>query len=150
MRALLQRVAKAKVVVDGKVHNEIGKGLLILLGVEFEDTEEDARWLCGKIAKMRLFPDQDGVMNLSVQEVGGEFLVISQFTLHASTKKGNRPSYYKASKPHHSEPLYEYFMEHLWMESDLPVKGGKFGADMKVHLVNDGPVTIWIDSKNKE
>jgi len=99
---------------------------------------------------MRLFPYQDGVMNLSVQEVGGEFLVISQFTLHASTKKGNRPSYYKASKPHHSEPLYEYFMEHLWMESDLPVKGGKFGADMKVHLVNDGPVTIWIDSKNKE
>lgn len=150
MRALLQRVSQAQVVVDGKVHNEIGKGLLILLGVEFEDTEEDAHWLCGKIAKMRLFPDLEGVMNLSVQDVEGEFLVISQFTLHASTKKGNRPSYYKASKPHHSEPLYEYFMEHLWMESNLPVKGGEFGADMKVHLVNDGPVTIWIDSKNKE
>lgn len=150
MRALLQRVSEAKVVVDDKVVGQIGRGLLVFLGVEFEDEEIDADWLSGKISKMRLFPDSEGVMNLSVKDVAGEFLVISQFTLQASTKKGNRPSYYKASKPNHAEPLYEYFMEKLWMESDLPVRSGKFGADMKVHLINDGPVTIWIDSKNKE
>ena len=149
MRALLQRVSAAKVVVDGKVHNEIEKGLLILLGIEFEDSEEDARWLCSKIAKMRLFPDQDKVMNLSVQEVGGEFLVIAN-SLYTQVPKRQQTELLQSLKTHHSEPLYEYFMEHLWMESDLPVKGGKFGADMKLHLVNDGPVTIWIDSKNKE
>jgi D-tyrosyl-tRNA(Tyr) deacylase len=99
---------------------------------------------------MRLFPDNEGVMNRSLKDIGGQCLVISQFTLHASTKKGNRPSYMKAAKPLHAEPLYEYFMEKLWMESDLPVKGGRFGADMKVQLINDGPVTIWVDTKNKE
>lgn len=150
MRALLQRVSEASVVVDGTEIGAIEKGLLVLLGVEPADTEEDADWICGKIARMRLFPDSEGVMNRNVMEAGGQFLVISQFTLHASTKKGNRPSYMKAARPSHAEPMYEYFMEQLWHESNLPVKGGKFGADMKVNLINDGPVTIWIDSKNKE
>lgn len=150
MRALLQRVSQASVTVDGKVQNVIGKGLLIFLGIESEDTEADANWLSSKIAKMRLFPDSKGVMNDSIMDTQGEFLVISQFTLHASVKKGNRPSYYKASRPSHAEPMYEYFMERLWMDSGLVVKSGTFGADMKVGLINDGPITIWMDSKNKE
>ena len=150
MRVLLQRVSEAKVVVDNQTVSQIGNGLLVLLGVEKEDTEEDGNWLCQKIAKMRLFPDSEGVMNRSVVDVNGEFLVISQFTLQASTKKGNRPSYFRAARPEIAEPLYELFLEQLWHTSDLPVKSGVFGADMKVHLVNDGPVTIWIDSKNKE
>lgn len=150
MRALLQRVMQASVTIDGKVHNSIGVGLLVLLGVEHEDGEEDAQWLAQKIAKMRLFPDADGVMNRDLMEVEGECLVISQFTLHAATKKGNRPSYIKAAKPAHAQPLYEYFMEQLWMVADRPVRSGVFGADMKVALINDGPVTIWIDSKNRE
>ncbi len=150
MRALVQRVTQASVTIDGKVHNSIGRGLLVLLGVGHEDLEEDAQWLAQKIAKMRLFPDAEGVMNRDLMEVGGECLVISQFTLHAATTKGNRPSYIRAAKPSHAEPLYEYFMEQLWMVSNRPVRSGKFGADMKVALVNDGPVTIWIDSKNKE
>lgn len=150
MRALLQRVQHASVTIDGRVHNSIGPGLLVFLGVEHEDLEEDAKWLSSKVAKMRLFPDAEGVMNRSIMEVEGELLVISQFTLQASTKKGNRPSYYKAAKPAHAIPLYEYFMEQLWMESGMPVKSGSFGADMKVSLLNDGPVTIFIDSKNKE
>lgn len=150
MRALLQRVSQASVTVDGKVQNVIGKGLLIFLGIESEDTEADANWLSSKIAKMRLFPDSKGVMNDSIMDTQGEFLVISQFTLHASVKKGNRPSYYKASRPSHAEPMYEYFMEQLWMDSGLVVKSGTFGADMKVGLINDGPITIWMDSKNKE
>ena len=150
MRALLQRVSQASVTVDGKVQNVIGKGLLIFLGIEPEDTEADANWLSSKIAKMRLFPDSKGVMNDSIMDTQGEFLVISQFTLHASVKKGNRPSYYKASRPSHAEPMYEYFMEQLWMDSGLVVKSGTFGADMKVGLINDGPITIWMDSKNKE
>ena len=150
MRALLQRVTGASVTVQGKVQNSIGKGLLIFLGVEPEDTEDDANWLSSKISKMRLFPDSKGVMNDSIMDVEGEFLVISQFTLHASIKKGNRPSYYKASRPSHAEPMYEHFMEQLWMDSGLVVKSGTFGADMKVELVNDGPITIWMDSKNKE
>ena len=150
MRALVQRVTQASVTIDGKVHNSIGRGLLVLLGVGHEDLEEDAQWLAQKIAKMRLFPDAEGVMNRDLMEIGGECLVISQFTLHAATKKGNRPSYIRAAKPSHAEPLYEYFMEQLWMVSNRPVRSGKFGADMKVALVNDGPVTIWIDSKNKE
>ena len=150
MRVLLQRVSEASVEVDGLEISAIGKGLLIFLGIEPDDRENDADWLCGKISKMRLFPDNEGVMNRSVKDIGGQCLVISQFTLHASTKKGNRPSYMKAAKPLHAEPLYEYFMEKLWMESDLPVKGGRFGADMKVQLINDGPVTIWVDTKNKE
>ena len=150
MRALLQRVTRASVTVQGKVQNAIGNGLLIFLGVEPEDTEADANWLSSKIAKMRLFPDSEGVMNDSIMDMEGEFLVISQFTLHASTKKGNRTSYYKASRPSHAEPMYEHFMEQLWMDSGLVVKSGTFGADMKVELINDGPVTIWIDSKNRE
>jgi D-tyrosyl-tRNA(Tyr) deacylase len=150
MRALLQRVSQSSVVVKGKEIAAIDKGLLIFLGIEPDDSEEDADWLCGKIARMRLFPDSEGVMNINIMEAGGQFLVISQFTLHASTKKGNRPSYMRASGPSHAEPLYEYFMEQLWHVSDLPVKAGKFGADMQVSLINDGPITIWIDSKNKE
>ena len=150
MRVLLQRVSEASVEVDGLEISAIGKGLLIFLGIEPDDRENDADWLCGKISRMRLFPDNEGVMNRSVKDIGGQCLVISQFTLHASTKKGNRPSYMKAAKPLHAEALYEYFMEKLWMESDLPVKGGRFGADMKVQLINDGPVTIWVDTKNKE
>jgi len=150
MRVLLQRVSEASVEVNGLEISAIGKGLLIFLGIEPDDRENDADWLCGKISRMRLFPDNEGVMNRSVKDIGGQCLVISQFTLHASTKKGNRPSYMKAAKPLHAEPLYEYFMEKLWMESDLPVKGGRFGADMKVQLINDGPVTIWVDTKNKE
>ena len=150
MRVLLQRVSEASVEVDGLEISAIGNGLLIFLGIEPDDRENDADLLCGKISRMRLFPDNEGVMNRSVKDIGGQCLVISQFTLHASTKKGNRPSYMKAAKPAHAEPLYEYFMEKLWMESDLPVKGGQFGADMKVHLINDGPVTIWVDTKNKE
>ena len=150
MRVLLQRVSEASVEVDGLEISAIGKGLLIFLGIEPDDRENDADWLCGKISRMRLFPDNEGVMNRSVKDIGGQCLVISQFTLHASTKKGNRPSYMKAAKPVHAERLYEYFMEKLWMESDLPVKGGRFGADMKVQLINDGPVTIWVDTKNKE
>jgi len=150
MRVLLQRVSEAKVVVEDRVVGQIGKGLLLLLGVEDNDSEEDLEWLCQKISKMRLFPDSEGVMNRSIVEVNGEFLVVSQFTLHASTKKGNRPSYIRAARPEIAEPLYERFIEQLWHTSNLPVKAGIFGADMKVHLVNDGPVTIWIDSKNKE
>ncbi len=150
MRALVQRVTKANVTVNGKVQNAIGRGLLVFLGVEPEDSEDDAKWLSSKIAKMRLFPDSEGVMNDSIMDAQGEFLVISQFTLHASTKKGNRPSYYKAARPSHAEPMYEQFMEQLWMDSGLVVKSGTFGADMKVELINDGPITIWMDSKNKE
>lgn len=150
MRVLLQRVSEAKVVVGHQVVGQIGNGLVVLLGVEPEDGEEDGNWLCQKISKMRLFPDSDGVMNRSIVDANGEFLVVSQFTLHASTKKGNRPSYIRAARPEIAEPLYELFLEQLWHTSNLPVKSGVFGADMKVHLVNDGPVTIWIDSKNKE
>lgn len=150
MRAVLQRVSEANVKVDGREIGSIGTGLLILLGVEPEDGSEDVNWLCQKVSKMRIFPDSEGLMNRSIMDVGGEFLVISQFTLHASTKNSNRPSYIKSARPEIAEPLYEQFMERLWMESHLPVKSGKFGADMKVQLINDGPVTILIDSKNKE
>jgi D-tyrosyl-tRNA(Tyr) deacylase len=124
--------------------------MLVFLGIEDADLQADADWLCGKIGKMRIYPDLEGVMNRSIEEEGGEFLVVSQFTLHASTKKGNRPSYIRASKPEHAVPLYEYFLEKLWMESNRPVKAGVFGADMKVSLINDGPVTITMDSKKKE
>ena len=150
MRVLIQRVSEASVEADGLEISAIGKGLLVFLGIERDDKESDADWLCGKISKMRLFPDNKGVMNRSVKDISGQCLIMSQFTLHASTKKGNRPSYMKAAKPAHAESLYEYFMEKLWMENDLPVKGGKFGADMKVNIINDGPVTIWVDTKNKE
>ena len=150
MRVVLQRVSEASVRIDGRLQSSIGRGMLVFLGIEDADLQADADWLCGKIGKMRIYPDLEGVMNRSIEEEGGEFLVVSQFTLHASTKKGNRPSYIRASKPEHAVPLYEYFLEKLWMESNRPVKAGVFGADMKVSLINDGPVTITMDSKKKE
>ena len=150
MRVVIQRVLEASVTIDEAVNSQIGKGLLILLGVEEKDSEEDIRWLCGKIAKLRIFNDEKGVMNLSLQEVGGDALVVSQFTLHASTKKGNRPSYIKAAKPDIAVPLYKGFVDHLEALIEKKIGTGEFGADMKVSLVNDGPVTIIMDSKNKE
>lgn len=150
MKVVIQRVSKASVTIDGKVKSAIGNGLLILLGVEDVDTEEDINWLCGKISKLRIFNDEKGIMNLSVKDVGGELLVVSQFTLHASTKKGNRPSYLKASKPDIAIPMYERFVKALGVVAEREVQTGEFGADMKVELLNDGPVTIIIDSQNKE
>jgi len=150
MRVVVQRVLEASVTIDGKLHSRIGPGLLVLAGWEEADTPEDNAWMAQKISKMRLFPDAEGVMNRSVMEAGGELLVVSQFTLHASTKKGNRPSYFKAAHPRVSVPLYEDFLDVLWNEANLPVKSGVFGADMKVALVNDGPVTIVIDSRRRE
>lgn len=149
MRAVIQRVSKASVTIDGKVKSQIGWGLLILIGIENEDTQEDIQWLCGKIANLRIFNDNDGIMNKSVLDIGGDAIVVSQFTLHASTKKGNRPSYIKAAKPEVAIPLYEDFVEQLEKELGKKVGTGEFGADMKVELLNDGPVTILIDSKNK-
>lgn len=150
MRAVIQRVARANVAINNDIRSSIGKGLLVLVGIEEADTEEDVRWLSGKIVNMRLFDDDNGVMNLSVKEVGGDMLIVSQFTLHAAVKKGNRPSYIRAAKPPIAIPLYEAFVKQI--EQDLGKKPGtgEFGADMKVSLVNDGPVTIWVDTKNKE
>ncbi len=150
MRVVIQRVRQASVEIDAKLFSNIENGLLILLGIEETDNEEDINWLCGKIARLRVFDDAEGVMNLSIQEVKGELLVVSQFTLHASTKKGNRPSYIKAARPETAIPLYEKFVEILKSETGLGVKTGSFGAMMQVSLVNDGPVTILIDSKQKE
>lgn len=150
MRTLIQRVSESSVVIDGKTKSSIGKGLLILLGIENSDAEEDIEFLTKKIINLRIFDDENGVMNKSVMDIDGEIMVVSQFTLHASIKKGNRPSYIKAAKPDVSIPLYEQFCETLSSIFDKPVQTGEFGADMKVHLVNDGPVTIWIDSKVKE
>jgi len=150
MRALLQRVSQASVAVQGNVLGEISKGLVVLLGIGSEDTQEDANWLCRKISNMRLFPDEDLVMNLDIMQAHGAFLVVSQFTLQASTQKGNRPSYIKAARPAEAEPLYEYFKDRLRSESRRDLQSGKFGSDMQVQLINDGPVTIWIDSKNRE
>lgn len=150
MRALLQRVQEASVTVEGEVKSSIGQGLLILLGIENEDGQEDIEWLSRKIVNMRLFDDEEGVMNKSVLDVDGELLVISQFTLHARVKKGNRPSYIDAAKPEISVPLYEQFVKHIEQDSGKKVGTGEFGAMMDVALVNDGPVTIWMDSKRKE
>ncbi len=150
MRAVIQRVEKASVAIEGSETKEIEKGLLILLGIVDSDGEEDVQWLCKKISKLRIFDDENGVMNVSVTDIQGELMVISQFTLHASTKKGNRPSYIRASKPDIAIPLYEKFVKYLKVVSGLPVSTGQFGAYMKVSLVNDGPVTIIIDTKNKE
>ena len=149
MRAILQRVSRASVTIDGKKKSEIEKGLLIFVGIEDADTIEDIQWLSSKIARIRIFNDENDVMNLSVLDVDGELLVVSQFTLHASTKKGNRPSYIKASKPDVSIPLYELFVSELSKETNKQIQTGEFGADMKVELLNDGPVTIIMDSKNK-
>ncbi|HWB06216.1 MAG TPA: D-aminoacyl-tRNA deacylase [Verrucomicrobiales bacterium] len=150
MRALLQRVSSASVTIDGCVHSSIGQGLLVLLGVEEADGAEDIEWLAGKVARMRIFGDAEGQMNLSVQEIAGETLVVSQFTLHAAVKKGNRPSFIRAARPEQAVPAYESFCAALGRETGRPVATGVFGADMKVSLVNDGPVTIWIDSKVRE
>ncbi len=150
MRAVIQRVLEASVRIDGETVSKIGHGLLILLGVEDGDAPEDVAWLSGKAARLRIFPDAAGKMNQSVSEAGGEIIVVSQFTLHASTKKGNRPSFLRAAVPEISEPLYEAFCEVMEMELGKPVGRGVFGAEMKVALVNDGPVTIVIDSRARE
>lgn len=150
MRVVIQRVLEASVVVDEKVVGSIKNGLLVLLGIEDADTQEDINWLSGKIVGLRLFDDSDGVMNVSVKDIGGDILLISQFTLMASTKKGNRPSYIKASKPPVAMPLYEQMITTLSNELGKAVQTGIFGADMKVSLINNGPVTITIDSKIKE
>lgn len=150
MRAVIQRVSQASVTIDGVERAGIGWGLLVLLGIEDADTEEDTDWLCRKISNLRIFNDDQGLMNRSVQEIGGELLVVSQFTLHGNTKKGNRPSFIKASKPAFAIPMYEAFVHHLRSVSGLPVHTGEFGADMKVRLLNDGPVTIIMDTKNKD
>lgn len=150
MRVLIQRVKRASVTVDGELVSEIGKGLLVFVGICDDDGKEDIEWLTKKISNIRLFDDENGVMNLSVQETGGEVLAVSQFTLMASTKKGNRPSYIKAAKPDISVPLYEQFCNEMEISMNKAIKRGVFGADMKVDLLNDGPVTIFIDSKNRE
>jgi D-tyrosyl-tRNA(Tyr) deacylase len=150
MRVVIQRVLEAHVKVEGQIIGAIQKGLMILVGIENADAQEDIDWLSNKITQMRIFDDEQGVMNLSVKEVGGSILLISQFTLHASTKKGNRPSYIQAAKPEIAIPLYEALIRKLNEDLSAPIQTGKFGADMKVSLVNDGPVTIIMDSQNKE
>ena len=150
MRAVVQRVSEASVSINGKVKSAIGQGLLIFLGIEEVDTLDDITWLVSKISHLRIFNDSNHVMNLSIREIAGEVIIVSQFTLHASTKKGNRPSYIKAAKPVTAIPLYESCIKEMEKELGKSVKTGEFGADMKVKLINDGPVTIIIDSKNKE
>lgn len=150
MRAVIQRTSRASVAVQGKVVGTITTGLVVLLGIEDEDGPEDIVWLSNKIINLRIFNDEAGVMNNSLIDIGGDILLVSQFTLHASTKKGNRPSYIKASKAHVAIPLYEQMIKQLEKDLGQPIQTGQFGADMKVELINDGPVTIWIDTKNKE
>ena len=150
MRALIQRVSSASVQIDNKVFSKIGNGLLVLLGVEDEDSHTDVEWLSSKISQMRIFDDKNDHMNLSVNDINGEVLVVSQFTLHASTKKGNRPSYIRASKPDHAVPMYEAFISQMKDKIQNGVFSGQFGACMQVDLINDGPVTIWMDSKSRE
>jgi D-tyrosyl-tRNA(Tyr) deacylase len=150
MRAVIQRVGEAAVTIGGEKRAKIDRGLLVLLGIEEADTADDITWLTGKIARLRIFADADGVMNLSVQETGGEILLVSQFTLHASTKKGNRPSYIRAAKPETAVPLYEQFIRQLEAELGKGIQTGSFGAMMDITLVNEGPVTIMIDSKERE
>lgn len=149
MKTVIQRVSSASVTIDSKIVAEIRKGLLVLVGIEDADSQEDIDWLCQKIANLRIFGDENEVMNLSVKDIEGDIIVVSQFTLHAMTKKGNRPSYIKASKPEIAIPMYENFVLQLENELGKKVQTGIFGADMKVSLLNDGPVTIVIDSKNK-
>ena len=151
MRVVIQRVKEeASVTIDGQIKSAITEGLLILVGVEDVDNDEDMKWLSAKIVNLRIFGDENGLMNRSVVDIGGQLLVVSQFTLHASTKKGNRPSFLRAAKPDFAVPMYEKFVEELKKLSNLPVLTGEFGADMKVALLNDGPVTIFIDTRNKE
>lgn len=147
MRAVIQRVQSASVTIDGNMHSQIGAGLMVLLGVETEDGKEDAEWLAAKIAQLRIMADENGMMNKDVMETGGEVMVVSQFTLHAAYKKGNRPSFIKAARPEQATPLYEYFVSLLHDKLHKPIATGVFGADMKVALVNDGPVTIVMDTK---
>lgn len=149
MKIVIQRVSHAEVIIENSVKGKIGQGMLVLLGIEHEDKESDADWLIQKLVGLRIFSDSEGKMNLSIEDVEGRFLIISQFTLHASTKKGNRPSYIQAARPEKAVPLYEYFLRQLELNSGTKVESGKFGADMKVSLINDGPVTIIIDSKNR-
>ena len=150
MRAVIQRVNKASVTIDNKIYSQIKNGLLVLVGIEDADTAEDGEWLSGKIVNLRIFNDDNGVMNVSVKDFNGDILAVSQFTLHASTKKGNRPSYIKASKSEFAIPMYEKFIQQLSNDLGKIVGTGVFGADMKVELLNDGPVTIIIDTKNRE
>lgn len=150
MRVIIQRTSQASVTIDGTVVSEISQGLLVLVGVEGDDIVDDAQWLAGKIVQMRIFSDADGKMNLSVKDIGGDILVVSQFTLHASTKKGNRPSFIRAARPEIAIPLYEQFLAALETELGKPVCRGVFAADMKVALINDGPVTISMDSRARE
>lgn len=150
MRAVIQRVSRASVTIDGQIRSAIEGGLLVLVGIEDADTTEDIEWLSGKIVNLRIFNDSDGVMNLSIKETGGDILLVSQFTLHASTKKGNRPSYIRASKPDIAIPLYKKMISQLEADLGKAIGRGEFGADMKVELLNDGPVTIVMDTKSKE
>ncbi len=150
MRAVIQRVTRASVTIEGKIHGKIGNGLLVFVGIEDNDGPDDMEWLSGKIVNMRIFHDENGVMNISLKDINGEMLLISQFTLHASTKKGNRPSYSRASKPEIAIPLYEKLVRQLSTDLDKQIQTGIFGADMKVELLNDGPVTIVVDTKNRE
>ncbi len=150
MRLVLQRVKKAGVFIHNTLHASIDKGFVILVGIEDEDTINDIEWLCAKVCNMRVFADDDGKLNLDIKQVNGEILIISQFTLHASTKKGNRPSFIKAAKPEIAIPMYEKFISETEKQLGKPCKTGQFGADMQVELINDGPVTIILDSKNKE
>ncbi len=150
MRAVVQRVRQASVHIGGVEHGRISHGLLVLLGVQAGDSTDDLEWLCGKLARMRLFPDEAGVMNRDIVQAHGEILLVSQFTLHASTAKGNRPSYIKAARPEEAIPLYLRAKQLLSEKIGRPIRSGEFGADMQIHLVNDGPVTIVIDSRNKE
>lgn len=149
MIAVIQRVTRASVTINHHVKSQIGLGLLVLVGIEDADTQEDIDWLSAKLVNLRIFEDEQGVMNVGVKDVGGDVIIVSQFTLHASTKKGNRPSYIKAAKPEVAIPLYEKFIAAVQLELGKPVQTGEFGADMKVELINDGPVTILIDTKNK-
>jgi len=150
MRVVIQRVTRASVIIEGKIHGQIADGLLVLVGIEDADTWDDIEWLSGKIINLRIFNDQNGVMNISLKDVDGNILLISQFTLHASAKKGNRPSYIKAAKPDIAIPLYEKMIQQLSNDLGKQIQTGVFGADMKVELLNDGPVTIVMDTKNRE
>jgi D-tyrosyl-tRNA(Tyr) deacylase len=150
MRVVVQRVTQASVTIDGVVRSQIGKGMMVLVGIEEADGKEDVEWLAGKITRLRIFDDEHGVMNLSVKDIDGDIMVVSQFTLHASTKKGNRPSYIRAARPETAVPLYEQFVRELGKLTGKTVATGEFGAMMDVSLVNSGPVTIFIDTKNKE
>ena len=150
MRAVIQRVTKASVSIENRIKSFIGKGLLVLVGIEEADNETDLEWLCSKIVQLRIFDDDNGVMNLSVQDISGEIMAVSQFTLHAKTKKGNRPSYIKAARPEQAIPLYNMFVERLTELLGKEVKTGEFGAMMQIELVNDGPVTIIVDTREKE